>query len=76
MEPYDFTRSIVSALQHCGPDRVVALGPGNALGGPLARTLVAARWRNVRTRADFEVRNREDPLLLSLGVELQRRLLA
>lgn len=73
LRPYDFTTSIVTALQHCAPDVVVALGPGNALGGPLARTLVAARWRNVRTRAAFEAASREAPLLLSFGVSLQRR---
>lgn len=75
VRPYDFTTSIVAALQHCAPDVVVALGPGNALGGPLARTLVAARWRNARTRAAFEATNRERPMLLSFGVSLQRKLL-
>jgi malonyl CoA-acyl carrier protein transacylase len=70
--PYDFTTSVLSALHRTAPDVVIALGPGNALGGPLARILVEARWRDARTREDFERRNREEPMLLSFGLAPQR----
>lgn len=70
--PYDFTTSVIAALHRTGADTVVALGPGNPLGGPLARILVEARWRDARTKADFERINREEPLLRSMGVTAQR----
>lgn len=75
VRPYDFTTSIVTALHHCAPDLVVALGPGNPLGGPLARILVADGWHGIRTRAAFDAANREAPMLASFGVALQRRTL-
>jgi [acyl-carrier-protein] S-malonyltransferase len=75
VRPYDFTTSLRTALRHCGPDVVVALGPGNALGGPIARTLVAEGWNGLRTKATFETRQKASPLLLSFGVALQRRML-
>ncbi|MEQ1505747.1 MAG: ACP S-malonyltransferase [Myxococcota bacterium] len=72
VRPYDFTTSIVTALHHTAPDRVVALGPGNPLGGPIARILVADGWHGIRTKASFEQENRDHPMLLSFGVSLQR----
>lgn len=73
--PFDFTTSLVTALHHTGPDVVVALGPGNPLGGPIARTLVADGWRGIRTRAAFDAESQKTRTLLSFGVGLQRRTL-
>jgi [acyl-carrier-protein] S-malonyltransferase len=73
LEPYDFTTSVITALHRTGADTVVALGPGNPLGGPLARILVEARWRNARTKSDFERINQQEPLLRSFGMPAQRR---
>jgi malonyl CoA-acyl carrier protein transacylase len=71
--PFDFTRAVETALTYCAPDLVVALGPGNALGGPLARTLVKTHWRGVETKADLlAIQQTDDPLLLSFGVPEQR----
>ncbi|MEZ4316114.1 MAG: ACP S-malonyltransferase [Myxococcota bacterium] len=71
--PFDFTTAVHTALQHCAPDLVVALGPGNALGGPLARILVEAGWRGIQSRADFDaVQASDHPMLLSFGVTKQR----
>jgi [acyl-carrier-protein] S-malonyltransferase len=79
VRPYDFATSVVTALHHCGPDLVVALGPGNPLGGPLARILVGDGWRGARSRAAFDALNRvlpdgerQEPLLASMGVSSQR----
>ena len=75
-ETYDFTQSIRAALRHTAPDVVIALGPGNALGGPLAAILVQEGWRGLETRADFEAMQATDePVLLSFGVDSQRALL-
>ena len=71
--PFDFTTAVHTALQHCAPDVVIALGPGNALGGPLARILVEVGWRGMQTRADFDALQASDaPVLLSFGVTAQR----
>lgn len=75
IEPYLFQTSLFSALNHCGPDVIVALGPGNALGGPLARSLVQCGWRGMQNASDFEEIQQHDPVLLSFGVTKQRSLL-
>ncbi len=76
VRPFDFTTAVITALQHCAPDVVVALGPGNALGGPLSRILVEAGWRGVQNKADLDaIQQSESPALLSFGRTDQRRLL-
>jgi acyl transferase domain-containing protein len=74
-ETFDFTTAVRTALRASGAQTVIALGPGNSLGGPLARILVSDRWGGVSTRADLDARQKSDPLLLSFGVRLQRRAL-
>lgn len=68
--PFDFTTAVHTALQYCAPDVVIALGPGNGLGGPLARTLVKVGWRGHDTREAFE--QADPPVLRSFGVPDQR----
>jgi len=71
--PYDFSAAVHTALRHTGADVVVALGPGNSLGGPLARILVAAGWHGVRDSAGLAALQSSDtPALLSFGVPEQR----
>jgi [acyl-carrier-protein] S-malonyltransferase len=72
VQPYDFTTSIVTALHATAPEVVIVLGPGNSLGGPLARILTADGWGGPRTRAEFEAAQRSSPTLLSFGVSRQR----
>ncbi len=75
-QPFDFTTAVRSALRHSGAEVVIALGPGNSLGGPLARILVDEGWGGIRSRADLDARQQsEKPLLLSFGVTLQRGVL-
>lgn len=76
VRPYDFTTSIVTALHATAPDVIVALGPGNSLGGPLARILTTDGWGGPRTKPEFEAAQRAEPTLLSFGVSRQRSLLA
>lgn len=75
VRPYDFTAAVTAALHHTAPDVVIVLGPGNSLGGPLARVLVQSHWADVRTREAWSERQAADPLLLSFGVAPQRRML-
>ena len=74
-DTYYFQKGVQAALHHCGAEVVVALGPGNALGGPIARTLVQTGWRGLQNAADFEAMQQSDPVLLSFGVSKQRSLL-
>ena len=75
-ETFDFTVAAHTALRHTGAEVVIALGPGNAMGGPIARILVSEGWQGVRSRADLDVRQQSaDPLLLSFGVSMQRKVL-
>jgi acyl transferase domain-containing protein len=72
-EPYDFSLAVRTALAHTGAEAVVVLGPGNSLGGPLARILVAEGWGGVRSKEALAQRQASDePLLLSMGVAEQR----
>ncbi|GIU10656.1 hypothetical protein TUM4641_27700 [Shewanella morhuae] len=41
VKPYDFSKAIVVAMKEFAPDRVIVLGPGNTLGGPVAQSLIA-----------------------------------
>lgn len=76
VQPYDLTTAVRTALRHTGADVVIALGPGNSLGGPLARILVQEGWGGPRDKAAFEARQASDrPLLLSFGVAAQRAVL-
>lgn len=72
VEPYDFTSGVRAALRHLAPDVVVVLGPGNSLGGPIARILVQEGWSGMRAPGDLEARQAEDPVLLSFGLRPQR----
>ncbi len=73
VEPFDLQLAVRVALHHLAPDVVIALGPGNGLGGPLAQMLVADGYAGVRDRAAFEARQTSDaPLLLAFGVADQR----
>jgi len=72
--PYDFTTAVRTALRHTGAQAVVMLGPGNSLGGPLARLLVHEGWRGIRSSSALsEAQAGEAPPLLSFGVAAQRQ---
>lgn len=72
VRPFDFRTALRTALRHCGPERVVLLGPGNALGAPTATVLVQEDWQGAGTREAFRQRQGDDPILLSFGLPEQR----
>lgn len=76
VERFDFAMAIKTALHHCAPDVVVTLGPGNALGGNVARVLLWDHWRGLTRRQDFVDRqDGDEPMLLSFGIDAQRSVL-
>ena len=70
-ETYDFSAAFSTALNHCAPDLVVCLGPGNAMGGPVAQLLVAAGWRGVNSKDKLASAQASSPLLAAFGVAEQ-----
>jgi acyl transferase domain-containing protein len=74
LETYDFTRALQVAVREFAPDRIVLLGPGDTLGGAIAQALIAIGWKGLGSKADFQQRQAEAPLLLSMGREDQRAL--
>ena len=71
-ETYDFTRAIRTAAREFAPDLFVVTGPGTTLGGAVAQSLILCQWRGMRTKTDFQNRQKAAPLLVSMGMEDQR----
>ncbi len=75
LAPYDFTAAMTVALREFAPDRVVLLGPGETLGGAIGQTMIAQRWLDIDSKYVFSLRQEEDPFLVAMGREAQRRLI-
>jgi len=74
LETYHFTRAVQVAVREYAPDRIILLGPGDTLGGAIAQALIAIEWRGLRSKADFQAMQADEPFLLSMGRDEQRRL--
>ncbi len=75
-ETYDFTRAIEVAAREFAPDMFIVTGPGTTLGGGVAQSLILADWRGMNGKDAFKARQADDPLLVSMGMADQRRLVA
>jgi acyl transferase domain-containing protein len=71
-ETYDFSRAVQVAAAEFGPDVVIVLGPGTTLGAPTAQALIASGWRGLSGKADFQARQQDEPILISMGMDEQR----
>jgi hypothetical protein len=69
---YDFTRAVQVAAAEFAPDKIIVLGPGTTLGAPTAQALIASQWRGLSGKADFQARQSENPVILSMGIAEQR----
>ena len=76
LEAYDFTAAMTVALREFAPDRVLLLGPGETLGGAIGQVIVAHRWLDIASKSVFSLRQEEEPFLVAMGREAQRRLVA
>ncbi|MGI6247403.1 MAG: ACP S-malonyltransferase [Pseudochelatococcus sp.] len=72
-QPYDFTRAVVTAAREFAPDLFIVTGPGTTLGGAVAQSLIRAGWRDMRAKTDFQRLQESDPVLVSMGIDEQRR---
>jgi acyl transferase domain-containing protein len=71
-ESYDFTRAVQVAAAEFAPDTVIILGPGTTLGAPTVQALIASGWRGLSGKADFQARQQEELMLISMGISEQR----
>lgn len=71
-DSYDFTRAVQVAAAEFAPDTVIVLGPGTTLGAPIVQALIASGWRGLSGKADFQARQQDDPILISMGMAEQR----
>jgi len=73
-DTYDFTIAVQVAAAEFAPDKIIVLGPGTTLGAPTAQSLIASGWRGLSGKADFQARQAETPVILSMGIAEQRAL--
>jgi acyl transferase domain-containing protein len=71
-ESYDFTRAVQVAAAEFAPDTVIVLGPGTTLGAPTVQALIASGWRGLSGKADFQARQQEELMFISMGISEQR----
>ncbi|HEY7851690.1 MAG TPA: hypothetical protein VIB82_01870, partial [Caulobacteraceae bacterium] len=62
------------AVREFAPERIIVLGPGETLGGAVAQALIAAAWKGLGCKADFQALQAADPPLLAMGRADQRAL--
>ena len=70
---YDFSAAIEVAIKEFAPDRLIILGPGSTLGPPVAQALIQHEWRGIDNKACFARTQGDDPFVLAMGIEEQRR---
>ncbi len=76
VEPYDFTTAIQVGVREFAPDCLIVLGPGATLGGAVAQSLIAARWRGLDSKATFTSSQAQAPFVIAMGRDDQRALVA
>jgi acyl transferase domain-containing protein len=74
VQPYDLAAAIRTAAREFAPDLFIVTGPGTTLGGSVAQSLIRANWRGMQSKSDFQSIQQTDPLLISMGMDSQRRL--
>ena len=67
-DSYDFTRAVQVAAAEFAPDTIIVLGPGTSLGVPTIQALIASGWRGLSGKADFQARQQDAPILISMGM--------
>ncbi|NRD72620.1 ACP S-malonyltransferase [Shewanella sp. VB17] len=71
-QSYHFTKALQVAVKEFAPDKIIVLGPGNTLGGPVAQSLIDIDWFGWGNKADFLQTQETSPKLLAMGNIEQR----
>lgn len=72
-ETYDFTHAIAQAAHEFAPDLFIVTGPGTTLGGAVAQSLILSNWSGLSDKSTFQSRQRNSPILYSMGMDDQRK---
>ena len=71
---YDFTRAVQVAAKEFAPDVFIVLGPGGTMGAPTAQSLIEMEWHDMKSKSDFLEKQKDVPLIISMGRDDQRLL--
>ena len=71
---YDFFTAITVAIKEFCPDKLVLLCPGNTLGGSIGQIMIENNWLDMDSKSAFSSLQKENPYLISMGMEEQRKL--
>lgn len=64
---FDFTKAVQVAVREFAPDVLLLLGPGSALGGAVAQSLIEIDWHGLGSKSDFSaLQQSEQPLVVQL----------
>jgi acyl transferase domain-containing protein len=72
-ETYDFSRAVSVTLKEFAPDKLILLGPGATSGGAVGQILVDQTWWGLDSKDAFQARQAQDPVLIAMGRDEQRR---
>ncbi|MEP6343230.1 MAG: ACP S-malonyltransferase [Maricaulaceae bacterium] len=70
---FDYSKAVEVGIKEFAPDMIIILGPGSTLGGPTAQELIKHRWQGLKNKADFKHRQSQDPYIISMNIDEQRR---
>jgi [acyl-carrier-protein] S-malonyltransferase len=73
-QTYDFKATIQSAARNFAPERFIITRPGTTLGSAVAQALIAIKWQGIDSKESFLTRQKDDPLIISMGRPDQRPL--
>ena len=73
---YDFNSTINVAIKEFSPDKLILLGPGNTLGGPVAQILIQNSWLKIDSKKAFKNIQKNDPYLISMSINEQRKIVS
>jgi len=73
-QTYDFTRAIEVAAREFAPDLFIITGPGTAMGGAVAQSLILANWRGMDSKESFKAVQDKTGMIVSMGMTQQRAL--
>ncbi|MCO4321338.1 malonyl CoA-ACP transacylase [Aliidiomarina quisquiliarum] len=72
-ETYNFSQAIEVAMKEFAPDVLILTGPGSTMGGAVAQVMIEVNWQDLADKQDFIARQKNQPLLLAMGMDGQRQ---
>ena len=70
---YDFSAAVNVGIKEFAPDKIIVLGPGTTMGAPVAQVLIENKWEGLTGKDTFKARQADNPYLISMGMDDQRK---